>query len=37
MAAGDGEVTRDLDLSDVLDSSVGVLEGAVCIDVDEKV
>jgi len=35
--AGDGEVTRELDLNDVLNSGVEVLGGAVSIDVGELV
>ena len=35
--AGDGEVTRELDLNDVLNSGVEVLGGTVSIDVGELV
>jgi len=37
VGAGDGEVTRELDLSNILNSCVEVLGGATSIDVGEEV
>ena len=37
MDAGDSEVTRELDLSNILNSSVEILGGATGIDVSEEV
>ena len=37
MDAGDGEVTRELDLKDSINKGVNVIEEAINIDVDEQV
>lgn len=34
---GDGELTKELDLSDTVDSGIQVLEGAISIDVSEEI
>ena len=37
VGTGDGEVTREFDLSNILNGGVEALGGAICADVDEEV